>query len=460
MRVSVVIPTYNRAHTVERALASALDQTHAPLEVIVVDDGSIDGTADRLGKWADPRLRYIRRPHAGVAATRNAGVALSRGELVAFLDSDDVWKRNKLGCEVSFLARHPEVDAVFTDLEKHDGDRFVPSFMRDSPLFARRLGAGAYPDGLVLSQREMYLYLLQEVFVKPSALTMRRAAFERTGGFDESWSSSEDWEFLLRFARWGRFGYIDRPLTVLRVSPDSLHRTDQARGETAMLGLLARERRAVAHDPEARAAVERGLRERLKQFAWYYEDRHRPLAAARVYVAGFRITGDPALLVRAASVWLPEPLRRRLLDPLRRRAAVVRTTRVAAILTLGLLAPGHAAAGHGTFHPVLTIDPESLARLLGERRPVIVVDLRPAALHAQGRLPGARSVPIAELERRADELPRAGIVVLYCGCPFAEVNGAYQLLRRRQHDNVFVLEEGFGGWVARGFPVEPSSSTR
>jgi glycosyltransferase involved in cell wall biosynthesis len=327
----VVIPTYNRARSVGRAIDSALAQGHPELEVLVVDDGSTDDTEARVGRRADRRLRYVRRPHAGVSATRNAGVALASGELVSFLDSDDAWKPDKTEREVDFLARHPEVDAVFTDLEKHDGGVYVPSFMRESPLFSRRLEGVGYPDGLVLPRREMYLYLLQEVFVKPSALTLRRAAFLRAGGFDESWSSSEDWEFLLRFARWGQFGYIDRPLATLRISADSLHRVDQPRGESAMLALLARERAALAGDAEARAAVARGLRERVKAFAWYHEDRGRALAATRVYLSGFRLTGDPRLLLRGVGVWMPRPLRRRLARGLRRAvdppAAAVRGAR-------------------------------------------------------------------------------------------------------------------------------------
>jgi glycosyltransferase involved in cell wall biosynthesis len=275
-----------------------------------VDDGSSDDTAVRLAGITDPRLRYVRRPHAGVSATRNAGVALAAGELVAFLDSDDAWKPQKLTGEVGFLEAHPEVQAVFSDLEKYDGDLFIASFMRASPLFGRRLAGVAYPEGVVLPRREMYLYLLQEVFIKPSALTLYRDAFKRTGGFDERWTSSEDWEFLLRLAKWAQFGYIDRPLAVLRLSADSLHRIDQPRGETAMLRLLARERDALRHDPEALAAVRRGLRERVKQFAWYYEDGGRPLRAALVYLRGFRITRDPRLLVRAAGVWTPRALRR------------------------------------------------------------------------------------------------------------------------------------------------------
>src|SRR5262249_39925885 len=128
VHVTVVIPTYNRGHVVMRAVTSALAQTHADLDVLVVDDGSTDDTADRLKTIEDPRLQYGVRPHAGVSATRNAGVKLATGHFVSFLDSDDEWKPHKLACELAFFEKHPEVDAVFTDLEKYDGDVFVPSF--------------------------------------------------------------------------------------------------------------------------------------------------------------------------------------------------------------------------------------------------------------------------------------------------------------------------------------------
>jgi glycosyltransferase involved in cell wall biosynthesis len=307
----VVIPTYNRGPLIRRAVESALAQTYPALEVLVVDDGSTDDTAARLAAMADTRMRYVARQHAGVSATRNAGVAAAGGELIAFLDSDDVWKPDKVAHEVAFFERHPEVEAVFSDLEKHDGGLYVPSFMRASPLFGRWLGAARYPDGVLVPRRQLYLFLLQEVFIKPSALMLRRDAFIRAGGFDPQWSSSEDWEFLLRLAKWARFGYVDRPLAVLRVSVDSLHRVDQPRGETAMLGLLARERNALGRDRQARAAVRRGLRERVKQFAWYYDDAGRPGEAARVYLRGFALTRDLRLLFRALAVWVPQAVRRR-----------------------------------------------------------------------------------------------------------------------------------------------------
>jgi hypothetical protein len=305
MTVSVVIPTYNRAHTVLDAVRSVLARRFADLELIVVDDGSTDDTAARLATVSGGRLRYVRGRHAGVSAARNLGVAHARADLIAFLDSDDLWRADKLACEVDVLARYPEVDVVFTDLEKRHGDRVYPSFMRQTAVFARRLHEPPGPDALVLEPREMRLCLLEEVPIKPSALMLRRRAFERVGGFDETWSSSEDWEFLLRLAREHRFAYLDRPLAVLFISPDSLHIVDQSRGEAAMIRLLLRERAAVAGDVAALAAVRRGLVRRTLHFAWYHVDHGRRAAAFRVFLRGFLLTGDLGLLARALAVWMP-----------------------------------------------------------------------------------------------------------------------------------------------------------
>jgi glycosyl transferase family 2 len=303
-RCSVVIPTYNRAHSLGDAIASVLDQTMGDLECIVVDDGSTDDTAALLSRIRDPRLRVIRGHHAGVAAARNLGIAHARAPLVAFLDSDDAWRPDKLACETGFLERHPEVDAVFSDLEKFDGGRRYASFMRETAVFSALLRRRAYPDGVALTRRQMFLVLLEEVPIKPSALTLRRAAFERVGRFDESWSSSEDWEFLLRFARAHRFGYIDAPLALLRVGDDSLHRTDQARGDGRMIRLLTRERRLARHDPQARAAAQRGIVRRVKFFAWHYHDAGRRRQAAAVFLRGFLVTFAPGLLARGVAVLL------------------------------------------------------------------------------------------------------------------------------------------------------------
>src|SRR5437899_1926380 len=283
---------------------SVLRQTMSDLECVVVDDGSTDSTPALLASISDPRLRVILGRHAGVAAARNLGVAHARAPLVAFLDSDDLWRPDKLAHEVSYLDRHPEVDAVFSDLEKQDGGHVYPSFMRETAVFSQLLGEREYPDGVALSRREVFLVLLEEVPIKPSALTVRRSEFEKAGRFDETWSSSDAGEFLLRFSRAHRFGYLDLPLAVLRVGDDSLHRTDQARGDTAMIRLLLRERRLLNGDHEARAAVQRGLVTRVKHFGWHHGDAGRRRAAAAVFLRGFLITVSPRLFGRRVPVLL------------------------------------------------------------------------------------------------------------------------------------------------------------
>ena len=315
--VSVVIPTYNRARVVGEAIESALAQTHENLEVIVVDDGSVDDTAKRVGRLRDPRLRYLGREHAGVSSSRNAGIAAASGDLVSFLDSDDLWKPDKIEAEVAALAAHPTAGGVFSDLEKLEGATVVPSFMRRTRVFSRQLDGRAYPEGLLLSSRALYLCLLQEVPIKTPALTVRRRALERVGGFDERWTSSEDWEFLLRFARHESLLYLDRPLAVIRLSEDSLRLGDQERGELTMLRLLVSERRRLS-DPEARRAAAAGIVERAKHLSWYYRDTGRRGAAMRTCLGAFRVVWDAELLLRALMVWGPEDPRRylaRMLSP-------------------------------------------------------------------------------------------------------------------------------------------------
>ena len=120
---------------------------------------------------------------------------------------------------------------------------------------------------------------------------------------------------------------------------------------------------------------------------------------------------------------------------------------------LALTAPGTAAADHA-WAPVLTIDAESAKSLMDRGEPVEPLDLRPAADFQTGRLPHARSLPLRELTERVDEVPRAGIVVLYCGCPRDDLFRAYQFLRGRRHTNVYVLEGGLEAWRERGYALE------
>jgi rhodanese-related sulfurtransferase len=123
-----------------------------------------------------------------------------------------------------------------------------------------------------------------------------------------------------------------------------------------------------------------------------------------------------------------------------------------AVLACALVAP--AEAGHQWYATLLTIDPESLRKQFDKAERPLPIDVRPAEAFQRGRLPGARSLPLAALRERVDEIPRQGLIVLYGAGRTPDVNGAYQFLRGRGYANVFVLEDGIAGWQARGYPLE------
>ena len=119
--VSVVVPAYNYARYLPKAIDSALGQTHPPLEVIVVDDGSTDDTPRVLAAYAD-RIRVIRQANQGAGAARNAGIAAARGEYVAFLDSDDLWHPRKLELQLARFASDPETTAFISEVSAPSAD--------------------------------------------------------------------------------------------------------------------------------------------------------------------------------------------------------------------------------------------------------------------------------------------------------------------------------------------------
>ncbi len=200
-RVSVLLPTYNRARYVEESVESVLRQSFADLELIVVDDGSTDDSADRLSRIADPRLRCVRREHRGVAAALNTGLALARGEYIARNDSDDVWLPDLLATAVAVLDANPEVGLVYGRGEGIDGDGRGTGGTKGSPL---RFHGDAFRS---------LLYADYSVSV---ASVLRRSCFERVGAWDESLLLCEDWDLALRIARHYGVRFVDRVLVRVR----------------------------------------------------------------------------------------------------------------------------------------------------------------------------------------------------------------------------------------------------
>jgi glycosyltransferase involved in cell wall biosynthesis len=177
--VSVVIPSYNYGRYVVGAVDSALAQTHAPLEVIVVDDGSTDDTRQRLEPYAD-RIRYIHQKNQGLPAARNTGIRAARGRWVALLDADDLWHRQKTEVQLSALRQFPDAGLI-GGLTADDLSGPLPED----------------PPSRLVSVRD----LLLKAPLGPSSALVRRDCFDEVGDFDETLTSVEDRDMWLRLAR-------------------------------------------------------------------------------------------------------------------------------------------------------------------------------------------------------------------------------------------------------------------
>jgi len=215
-KVSVVIPTYNRAGTVPRAIESVLAQTVTDLEVIVVDDGSSDDTGKVLGEMFGDRIRYHAQANQGASVARNRGVEEARGEWIAFLDSDDLWEREKLEWQFKALERfgpdccgcytdtrffnHPETRTMFQMVEKEYRHEGTMGVNRDVlQRLVRPGGAG--------------------MVVCLSSLLARADVVRKTSGFDPKLLYSQDSEFMFRLALLTGFCYVNLPLVRFDRSP-------------------------------------------------------------------------------------------------------------------------------------------------------------------------------------------------------------------------------------------------
>jgi glycosyltransferase involved in cell wall biosynthesis len=248
---SVVIAAYQAAETVGQAVASALEQTLPPLEVIVCDDASTDDIEGALAPLAG-RVTLIRRErNGGVSAARNEAVRAASGEFVVILDADDVFMPRRLEALAALASARPDLDILTTDaLLEVDGETL------------RR----AYDGTLVFEVDDQRLAILRYNFIQHAAV--RRTAWLDAGGHDESIGWTEDWELWIRLILGGsRAGLVTEPLTLYRLNPASLstHQAQMRRGEVMTL-----ERTLVGgHDltPEERLALSRALEEHRRAAA-------------------------------------------------------------------------------------------------------------------------------------------------------------------------------------------------
>ena len=273
--VSVIIPSYNSAAYLSDAIDSVLNQTVAPLEVIVVDDGSTDETAQILERHRG-RIVAITQENRGLSGARNRGIAAARGELIAFLDADDIWLPGKLEKQVACLAEHPTAGMVHSELfwwDEQTGERHRRDCRR------HEFAGSCY--------KEFFL----RAGIIPSTAIVRRECLEKVGDFDEAIRrpTTQDYDLSLRIARDYEIAYVDEPLILYR-----LHESNASKQLLAMEeDILFVVRKALRDDPGLwRSVGGEEVSERLFtllfEIGYRYHDAGRRAQARRHFLQALR----------------------------------------------------------------------------------------------------------------------------------------------------------------------------
>ncbi len=205
--VSVILPTYNREYFLQRAINSVLSQTYKNIELIVIDDGSTDNTIEILDGYGD-KLQYRHQKNAGVSSARNNGIRLAKGAYIAFIDSDDIWRRNKLELQMAYFAKYPEIALCFTNVSMNHEDGSTSKKYE------------------VLKHTKNEIYGLKEVLIDPyfglPTVVVKRNILDDSFPFDETLKTAEDLNLFLNVALNHKVGYLHNILADIYVTTGSL----------------------------------------------------------------------------------------------------------------------------------------------------------------------------------------------------------------------------------------------
>lgn len=204
--ISVIIPTYNRANYLSEAIDSVLAQTYKNYEIIVVDDGSTDNTRKVLEKYSN-KIRYIYQENKGPSAARNNGIKNAKGELIAFLDSDDAWLPEKLERQLELFRKNDELGLVSSAYYSCDEYFNLPTLVREKDLSTKR--------------KILPKLFVKNLFATPT-IVVKKKCFTRVGLFNENYKFGEDWDMWIRIALDYEVHYVLEPLCKCRRHNDSI----------------------------------------------------------------------------------------------------------------------------------------------------------------------------------------------------------------------------------------------
>ncbi len=300
-RVSAILPVYNRSDLVSEAIHSVLDQRYRDFELIIVDDGSTDETPEELSGFSD-RAEVLRQENQGPAGARNRAIERSSGELIAFIDSDDLWLKDKLELQVAFMDEHPEAGLVHCDGWVVAGTKPVSDLDPDATFYRKRKP----PYGEAAVSRIMKTPIIT------SHVLVRRDVLDMVGLFPEDLLVHEDVDLFLRMLEAGvEFGYVSEPLVIKRVFADSLA-GDRLR---YILQAIDVEYRSFRRSPVLRSELKPAiiLSHRVAAWALYLEGDRRNARTHCLKFLGLR-PRSPRIILAVLALSLPEKFGRFYLE--------------------------------------------------------------------------------------------------------------------------------------------------
>ena len=291
-RVSIIVPTYNRADLVGRAIRSVVQQTFSDWELIVVDDGSTDETPDVIASYRQElgeRLVYLARSQGGGSAARNTGIDRAHGEFVAFLDSDDEYLPTKLARQLELFDLEPSLGFVYSDYSFVDleGVEHRSAFGECHPV-AREVPNDRVGHNLHVCTGDLTDSMLRGYFVSTIVGMVRRRVLGEDVRFLEGQWYSEEWLFYLEVARQCRGGFVNEPLCLHHHQPGSVSRTSVSRNlanQRSLLSLVAR--RFSDCSREARESLRRQRVVCAQQLGWDFLRAGQPRRALRYFSEAF-----------------------------------------------------------------------------------------------------------------------------------------------------------------------------
>jgi glycosyltransferase involved in cell wall biosynthesis len=294
-RVSVVMPVYNAERHLAAAIRSVLASDLAELELIVLDDGSRDGSLAVARGIEDPRLTVVAlTASGGPSRPRNVGISQARAPYVALLDADDLMKPDKLSLAFAALDAHPGAGIAFTDYERmdEDGRLFEESTLSGYPMFAQLTGNTVAGGWHLIRQQDFALGLLHENFIGTSGVVLRKSVLDRVGAFDEGLTYSEDRDLWFRIAHASDALYLPRIGHAYRVAPGSLSfRPGDQQARSRIVVLEREKQRWRSSGP--RREIDRRIAENLAAIGYEHRRCGRRLAAFTTFLRA--MTASPQL---------------------------------------------------------------------------------------------------------------------------------------------------------------------